>query len=312
MGTGQEVTKQMSRFTQLSVSAAALMALAAPAAAHKITVRGTASVDFNSPDLATLHGFVTQIGGTIEFELITDAPDYQFAGPGSFVLKSYSPGGVLLDTLELAAPFPTYSVIEAPAYLSGSLQEVDFYNHYTWAEYQVDTGTYISGSPGSPGFSVDLQLMDMESALLTDGFAAWDDLAGALGTAHLADWEERNLFICTLDIPNNSCDMALIATPTSLVTTVERASTDSDGDGVADANDQCPGSAGGDVTDANGCSIEQLIPCAGPSAGSSWRNHGAYVREVSRICNELLAAGIITQAEKDAIMAGAAGSTCGN
>jgi hypothetical protein len=86
---------------------------------------------------------------------------------------------------------------------------------------------------------------------------------------------------------------------------------DEDGDGVANAADQCPGTAAGEVVDATGCSIPQLAPCAGPSPGTSWRNHGAYVSAVTSVAERFLAAGLITSAQKDAIVAAAAKSSCG-
>src|SRR5205814_6891635 len=57
----------------------------------------------------------------------------------------------------------------------------------------------------------------------------------------------------------------------SFITVTER---DSDGDGVPDSRDLCPGSPQGAVADADGCSIDQLVPCAGPRSGGTWRNIG--------------------------------------
>ena len=53
---------------------------------------------------------------------------------------------------------------------------------------------------------------------------------------------------------------------------------DSDGDGVPDAFDLCPGTPPGAVVDASGCSIDQLCPCNGP-----WKNHGEYVSSVAKL-----------------------------
>jgi YVTN family beta-propeller protein len=86
---------------------------------------------------------------------------------------------------------------------------------------------------------------------------------------------------------------------------------DEDGDGVANGVDQCPSTAAGEVVDATGCSIPQLAPCAGPSPGTLWRNHGAYVSTVTYVAERFLAAGLITSAQKDAIVAAAAQSSCG-
>jgi hypothetical protein len=88
---------------------------------------------------------------------------------------------------------------------------------------------------------------------------------------------------------------------------------DVDGDGINDAEDQCLGTAPGEAvvldpeSEDLGCSIAQLAPCDAP-----WRNHGAYVSAVTRTAEEFLALGLITEAEKDAIVAAAAESQCGS
>jgi hypothetical protein len=43
-----------------------------------------------------------------------------------------------------------------------------------------------------------------------------------------------------------------------------------------------------------------------------WRNHGQYVSSVARSAESFLAQGLITPAEKDAIVAEAGQSTCGD
>lgn len=93
---------------------------------------------------------------------------------------------------------------------------------------------------------------------------------------------------------------------------------DSDGDGVPDAVDACPGTAPGAVVDAHGCSIDQLAPCAGPASEGqpsgrpvSWKNHGEYVSTVTHVAESFVAAGLITGAQKDAVVSAAAQSSCG-
>jgi len=86
---------------------------------------------------------------------------------------------------------------------------------------------------------------------------------------------------------------------------------DSDGDGVPDTEDQCPNTPAGTIVNSHGCSIGELVPCAGPASGGSWRNHGAYVSAVAHAARDLLAAGLITEAQKDAIVSAAARSNCG-
>jgi Concanavalin A-like lectin/glucanases superfamily len=86
---------------------------------------------------------------------------------------------------------------------------------------------------------------------------------------------------------------------------------DSDGDGIPDALDQCPNTLPGSIVNANGCSIAQLVPCAGPRSGGKWKTHGDYVSAIANAANQFLAAGLITQAQKDGIVTQAGASTCG-
>ncbi len=82
---------------------------------------------------------------------------------------------------------------------------------------------------------------------------------------------------------------------------------DDDGDGTLDADDLCPGtSAGAVVEPASGCSISQLAPCE-----RQWKNHGQYVRAVAQAAELFVELGLITEAEKDAIVSAAAQSDCG-
>jgi hypothetical protein len=85
--------------------------------------------------------------------------------------------------------------------------------------------------------------------------------------------------------------------------------TDDDNDGVIDGLDSCPNTLTGEevVVDASGCAIAQLCPCE-----NAWKNHGAYVSCVAHAAEDFVAAGLITEAEKDEIVAEAAQSTCGN
>jgi len=88
---------------------------------------------------------------------------------------------------------------------------------------------------------------------------------------------------------------------------------DVDGDGVANAADVCAFTPGGAVVDPNsGCSIAQLAPCTGPPGSTQpWKNHGQYVSRVAKTAESFIALGLITEAEKDAIVSAAAQSTCG-
>jgi hypothetical protein len=88
--------------------------------------------------------------------------------------------------------------------------------------------------------------------------------------------------------------------------------TDLDGDGVPDSLDTCPNTPLCSVVDSSGCSIDQLAPCEGPASGGSWKNHGQYIAAVAQAAEHFLAEGLISQDEKDAIVASAAQSPCGS
>lgn len=58
-------------------------------------------------------------------------------------------------------------------------------------------------------------------------------------------------------------------------------------------------------------SIDRVCPCGGPVAGGPWANHGAYVSCVSEAATEFVRAGLIGEAQRGAIVSGAAQSSCG-
>jgi hypothetical protein len=87
--------------------------------------------------------------------------------------------------------------------------------------------------------------------------------------------------------------------------------TDEDGDGVGDSVDQCPGTPAGEIVDRDGCSIDQLAPCAGPASGGTWKNHGQYVSSVAHAVEEFLEQGLINGEEAEEIIRQAAHSDCG-
>jgi hypothetical protein len=63
--------------------------------------------------------------------------------------------------------------------------------------------------------------------------------------------------------------------------------------------------------DANGCSIDQLAPCAGPASGGTWKNHGQYVSTVAHVVEEFVDQGLITEEQGEEIVEQAAQSDCG-
>jgi Zn-dependent metalloprotease len=90
---------------------------------------------------------------------------------------------------------------------------------------------------------------------------------------------------------------------------------DTDGDGITDAQDNCPNTNTSQLSIvlgtgkfsqtgvpntilSTGCSLQQLIDAS--RVGAS--NHGAYVSRVSNLTDQWVAQGIITSAQKDAIM----------
>jgi len=81
---------------------------------------------------------------------------------------------------------------------------------------------------------------------------------------------------------------------------------DRDNDGVWDLSDQCSDTPVGEVVDTNGCSIRQLVPCAG-----SWRNHGEYVKHVARAVAQFRKQQLVTPAEARKMVKEAAQSDCG-
>jgi len=88
---------------------------------------------------------------------------------------------------------------------------------------------------------------------------------------------------------------------------------DVDGDGVLNDPDICEFTPLGVVVDpSNGCSIDQLCPCAGPMGTTiTWKNHGQFVSCVAKSSESFLIKGMITAPEKDAIVSAAANSICG-
>ena len=87
---------------------------------------------------------------------------------------------------------------------------------------------------------------------------------------------------------------------------------DSDFDGVPDAADECPNTPLCTPVNSDGCSIDQLAPCAGPASGGTWKNHGQYVSAVAQAVAGFLAQGVISQAQADAIVSAAGQSPCGS
>jgi len=57
--------------------------------------------------------------------------------------------------------------------------------------------------------------------------------------------------------------------------------------------------------------IEQLVPCAGPHSGGTWRNHGQYVSAVVEVVERYVENGLVTGREAETVIATTAHSGCG-
>jgi len=82
---------------------------------------------------------------------------------------------------------------------------------------------------------------------------------------------------------------------------------DDDNDGVIDGADLCVPTAAGQVVNGDGCAIAEFCPC-----GNEWKNHGAYVSCTAKAAEDFLDLGLITEAEKEAIVSEAGASQCGH
>ncbi len=86
---------------------------------------------------------------------------------------------------------------------------------------------------------------------------------------------------------------------------------DTDGDGLGDACDHCPGTAAGSLVTRDGCSIDQLCPCDGPTNGGAWDNQSAYLRCVSEATRSLRRQGQMSRGDSLQLLRRAAHSGCG-
>ncbi len=86
---------------------------------------------------------------------------------------------------------------------------------------------------------------------------------------------------------------------------------DSDGDGIDDPYDSCPSTTPDSTVDTDGCSIDQICPCAGPEIDQPWANNGDYVTCVVEATREFVAVGLMSNSEARRVREGAARSNCG-
>jgi hypothetical protein len=86
---------------------------------------------------------------------------------------------------------------------------------------------------------------------------------------------------------------------------------DSDGDKVGDACDRCPNTNPASLTTREGCSVEQLCPCGGPTTGEPWQSQRDYLRCVARAVRTLRREGQISHSQSMQFIRSAAHSGCG-
>jgi sugar lactone lactonase YvrE len=110
----------------------------------------------------------------------------------------------------------------------------------------------------------------------------------------------------------NNPDAAESAQPEQSEPAVESlADSDSDGDGVPDYTDMCPGSDAQDAVDTTGCSVAQLCPCDGQPTDRPWRDHRQYVTCVADSVEAFADAGLVSERQRDALIDDAVASSCG-
>ena len=67
------------------------------------------------------------------------------------------------------------------------------------------------------------------------------------------------------------------------------------------------GNQPGEIVNADGCTVADLCPCAGP-----WQNHGEYVNCVEQTTAEFVASGLLSEAARGQLIKAAAISNCGS
>ena len=116
-----------------------------------------------------------------------------------------------------------------------------------------------------------------------------------------ANFSGNDQFSYTVDDGHGGTDTATVRVTVRAVNT-----TDADNDGVPDGIDQCPGTPASTVVNASGCAISQIC-----SATAPWKNHGQYVSCVSNTSAQFELLGLITAAQRSAMVSAAAKSNVG-
>ena len=87
---------------------------------------------------------------------------------------------------------------------------------------------------------------------------------------------------------------------------------DADGDGVADADDQCSETEPGDLVDGQGCGLSDACPCEETVDLDPWGSHTAYILCIKAAGKAMVSAGAHTKREVRRAVRRAKRSTCGN
>ncbi len=88
---------------------------------------------------------------------------------------------------------------------------------------------------------------------------------------------------------------------------------DRDRDGVADSEDSCVATPAAVVVDSRGCSLEQRVPCAGPTGAKHgvWPDHATYAATVAQEAQRFVAQGRLDEAGRARAVQAAVRSRCG-
>jgi hypothetical protein len=155
--------------------------------------------------------------------------------------------------------------------------------------------------------------------ILRDGTSIFDAAVSDFGTAHafdttltLAAGSQLDFavglgFITTNIYDSNYYDSTGVS---ALITQVP--APDSDGDGITNARDDCPNTAPGAPVNATGCSIDQLVPCAGPASGGIWRNRGHFLAARLRVIQQFHREGLVDRDQVKVLIRAAVQSDCGS
>jgi hypothetical protein len=106
-----------------------------------------------------------------------------------------------------------------------------------------------------------------------------------------------------------SAVLMVVALACPVAAELDPATADDDGDGVADALDQCPDTAAGDLVGADGCSV---CPCDVTASGNAWGSHQMYMACVVGEARNRRADGTMTSKSVRHVIRMARHSTCGN